>query len=94
MQRIKDIVKEYIPKIINGGHIIIRTQDVRLNGYIEPIADRVIGMVKSEKLWLKEIIIVAQEGKNIFNALKINENLNIGHQYLIVYEKKEAQGNE
>jgi len=94
LQKIKDIVKEYIPKIINGGHIIIRTQDVRLNGYIEPIANRIIGMVRTEKLWLKEIIIVAQEGKNIFNALKINENLNIGHQYLIVYEKKEAQGNE
>jgi len=87
LQRIKDIVKEYIPKIISGGYIVIRTQDVRINGYIEPIANRIIGMVKSDRLWLKEIIIVAKEGKNIFNGLNKCESLNIGHQYLIVYEK-------
>jgi len=82
----KEIVSRELPNISKGGFLVIQTQDVRIDGYVEPLAKRLVDMLTFNNLWLKEIIIVTQERQN--SHIDIAEgHLNITHQYLIVYEK-------
>jgi len=59
---------------------------MRIDGYIEALAKRIIDSICTEKLWLKEIVIVTQEDYNT-QDVKSGEYLTIAHQYLLVYEK-------
>ncbi len=87
LKKIKDIVIRQLPHINKGGFLVIQTQDVRLNGYIEPLAKRIVDLLTFDNLWLKEIVIVTQEETN--SKLEPLENyLKIVHQYLLVYEIK------
>jgi len=85
LQKVKEIIRQNLPKITEGGCIVIQTQDVRINGYIEPLAKRLVDILTLDDLWLKEIVVITQEGANS-NTQNSRDYLRIAHQYLLVYE--------
>ena len=87
LQKIKEIVNQELPAIISHGFLVIQTQDVRIDGYVEPLAKRVADILSLGNLWLKEIIFVTQGGVNL-NTQNPRDYLEIVHQYLLVYEVK------
>jgi len=87
LQQMKEIVFQKLCKISEGGFIVIQTQDVRVDGYIEPLAKRLVDVLIYDNLWLKEIIIIIQESSNS-NVQNSEDYLTITHQYLLVYEVK------
>jgi len=87
LKEIEKIVGQGLPIISNDGFLVIQTQDVRIDGYIEPLAKRVVDMLCYDNLWLKEIVVVTQEGRNS-KTQDSGEYLKITHQYLLVYEVK------
>jgi len=86
LKQTKEIVNRNLPNISKSGFLVIQTQDVRIDGYIEPIAKKLVDMLTLDNLWLKEIIVVTQATQNP-HIDKLEEHLNITHQYLLVYEK-------
>ncbi len=86
LKKIEKIIISELPNIIKGGFMVIQAKDVRIDKYLEPIAKRLIDMLILDNLWLKEIVIVAEDKRspNIDNSLKY---LDITHQYLLVFEK-------
>jgi hypothetical protein len=87
LKKTKEIVSRELPNISKGGFLAIQTQDVRIDGYIEPLAKRLVDMLTSDNLWLKEIVVVTQDGANSMNR-NSRDYLKITHQYLIIYEVK------
>lgn len=87
LKETKEIVNRELPNISKGGFLAIQTQDARIDGYVEPLAKRLVDMLTLDNLWLKEIVVVTQEGANskIQNS---GDYLKIAHQYLLVYEVK------
>jgi len=85
LQKVKETVGQNVTKITEGGFIVIQTQDVRIDGYIEPLAKRLVDVLALDNLWLKEIIVVTQEKANS-NTRNSGNCLGIAHQYLLVYE--------
>jgi hypothetical protein len=79
-------IRERISGLPAGSHLLIQTRDVRVDGYIKPLAKYIYDILKKEKnLWLKEIIIVAPEDSP---PPPPSEELEIIHQYLLLYEVK------
>ncbi|TET80188.1 MAG: hypothetical protein E3J41_00020 [Candidatus Cloacimonadota bacterium] len=85
LRETKEIVNRELPNINKGGFLVIQTQDVRIDGYIEPLAKRMVDLLRSGNLWLNEVVIITQEGKNL-SSESTGEYLKITHQYLLVYE--------
>jgi len=85
LKEIKNIAAQELPNINKDGFLVVQTQDIRIDGYIEPLAKKVIDILAHNNLWLKEIVIVIQEATNS-NCLNSTEYLKIVHQYLLVYE--------
>ncbi len=81
----KEIVKRNLSNINKGGFLVIQTQDVRINGYIQPLAKRLVDTLLFDNLWLKEIVVATQEGASSITQ-NFGEDLKIVHQYLLVYE--------
>jgi DNA modification methylase len=86
LKEIKEIVNQELPNISEGRFLVIQTQDVRIDGYAEPLAKRLVDTLTFDSLWLKEIIVVTKEKQNSENQTQ-SEYLKIIHQYLLVYEK-------
>jgi len=84
LQKINEFIKQDL--LEKGGYLVIQTQDVRINGYIEPMAKRLIEILEVDNLWLKEIIIVTKNGMGSEFQNSRREHLKIDHQYLLVYE--------
>ncbi len=87
LKEIEKIVGQSLPIISKNGFLVIQTQDIRIDGYIEPLAKRVVDILTYDNLWLKEIVVVTQEGRNSKTQYS-GEYLKITHQYLLVYEVK------
>ena len=85
LQKTKEIVSRELPEIDDDGSIVIQTQDLRIDGYIEPMAKRVVDMLSLDNLRLKEVIIVVPEGLDSKTQIS-DDYLEIVHQYLLVYE--------
>ena len=83
----KEIVDLELPTITNDGLLVIQTQDVRIDEYVEPLAKRVVDMLRIDNLWLKEIVFVIQKEVKL-KPQKLRNYLKIVHQYLLVYEVK------
>ena len=80
-------VNKNIQNVITDGYLVIQTRDVRVDGYVIPLAKRLVDNLSSSNLWLKEIIIVTHDGSSENSAMNGNvDNLEITHQYLLVYE--------
>ena len=92
LNSIKEIIQNNINSIIKGGTCVIQTKDVRINGYIEPLADDILKTLEMQEIAIKEIIVVTGNRHNNSdvqqNAIqRNNNNLVITHQYLLIYEK-------
>lgn len=92
LKEIERIVEQDLPDIKNDGFLVIQTQDVRIDGYIEPLAKRLVDMLTLDNLWLKEIVVVTKEEQNSEIQTQ-SEYLKINHQYLLVYEKTKGDKN-
>ncbi len=86
LQKAKEIVIYELQKVTLGGFIVIQTQDVRINGYIEPLAKRIVDSLPHDSLWLKEVIIVTNDAL-VPEPKASRDFLRITHQFLLVYEK-------
>ncbi|PIU83835.1 MAG: hypothetical protein COS68_01950 [Elusimicrobia bacterium CG06_land_8_20_14_3_00_38_11] len=86
-EEIQKIISEKIFIFKTGNFCVIQTKDVRINGYIRPIAKEIIDNLKIDTLKIKEIIIVNTENKNFNHQFPFSKELKITHQYLLVYEK-------
>ncbi|MCD6492880.1 MAG: hypothetical protein J7K36_03640 [Archaeoglobaceae archaeon] len=90
LKETKEIVNRELPNINKDGFIVIQTQDVRIDRYVEPLAKRLVDELIHDNLWLKEIVVVTQDGAN--SPLKNSgDYLKIVHQYLLVYEVKNEE---
>ncbi len=87
LKEIKTILGQRLPNVSDEGFLVVQTQDVRIDGYIEPLAKRLVNVLMHDNLWLKEIIVVTQERQNP-HIDKSSGHLSITHQYLLVYEVK------
>lgn len=87
LKEINEIIKKELPIINKGGFLVIQTQDIRIDGYIEPLAKRLVDILIFDNLWLKEIIVTTQDRNNSL-AQNSKDYLKIVHQYLLVYEVK------
>ncbi len=85
LEKIKGVVMQELPNISKNGFVVIQTQDVRVDGYIEPLAKRIIDMLTHCNLWLKEIVIVTKEEERV-KKIFFDNYLRITHQYLLIYE--------
>jgi hypothetical protein len=59
-----------------------------VDGYVEPLAKKIIDMFTQNNLHLKEIIMVTKEGQNGLNFDNQNsqDHLKITHQYILIYK--------
>jgi len=87
LKEIEKIAKQDLPNTRQDGFLVIQTQDVRIDGHIEPLAKRLIDMLTLDNLWLKEIVVVTKEQANL-NTQSPRDYLKIAHQYLLIYEVK------
>ena len=73
----------------NGGHCVIQTKDIRVSNFVEPTAKLIVDSIHFPNLLLKEIIVITttESNKNILQEEM--SGLQIAHQYLLVYKKKE-----
>jgi len=85
IENLKEVVGEIIT-IQKGGFLVIQTQDVRIDGFLEPVAKRILDRLENKNLWLKEIIIATKQNNVDLISQKSSEYLEIVHQYLLVYE--------
>lgn len=79
-------VRESIVEREKPSFLVVQVKDMRENGYVNPLGKLVYDVVNLPELWLKEIIIVAPE--NFSLTFNTQDNLEIIHQYLLVYEVK------
>jgi DNA modification methylase len=86
LQKTKEIITCELPKINAGGFVVIQTQDVRIGGYVGPMAKRVVDVLSLDNLLLEEIIVVTYKGLNLEAQISRNY-LETAHQYLLVYRK-------
>jgi len=87
LKETKEIVKRNLPNINKGGFLVIQTQDKRTDGYVQPLAKKIVDTLSFDNLWLKEIVVATPEGTNS-STQNSQESLKIVHQYLLVYEVK------
>ena len=92
LQQTKETVNRELPTITDNGFLAIQTRDVRIDGYVEPMAKKVVDMLTIDSLWLKEIVFVTQRGANS-KTQNVRDDLKITHQCLLVYEVVKG-GNE
>ena len=88
LKEIRKLVEQKCYDVNKGGFIVIQTRDVRINGYIEPLSERIMDIIAKSNLWLKEIVIVTSEERKQENRGEKGKSLKITHQYLLVYSVK------
>ncbi len=92
LEEIKKVTEEKLSDIKENGFLAIQTQDVRINGFVEPLGKRIVDAIASDNLWLKEIVILAKEEQE--PEIQPKDHLKITHQYLVIYEKMARDKNE
>jgi len=85
LEGIKRIIEQELPNLNKNGFVVIQTRDVRIDGYIEPLAKRIVDMLTHDNLWLKEIVVITHDRANSINQ-NSGDYLKIIHQYLIIYK--------
>jgi len=86
--RVKSFIETNLNHVGMDGFLVIQTRDVRINGYLAPLAKKLIDTLVHDNLWLKEIIITTANSQTISAARRdgLSSDLHIAHQYLLVYE--------
>jgi len=85
IKKLKEFVEDNLKNLIPHSYVIIQTKDLRMNGFIEPLAKKIIDALIFEHVALKEIIIVTPE-KSKSKIERLAQDLEIIHQYLLVYK--------
>ena len=85
LRETKETITGGISIVNDGGFIVIQTQDIRIDGYIEPLAKTLVDTIVFKELWLREVVVVTHEGSNS-KAQDLDKYLEITHKYLLVYE--------
>jgi SAM-dependent methyltransferase len=86
---IQTSLQQVLRQARQGGFVILEVRDVRLDGYVLPLAKLTIDTLQGiphghdPKLWLKEIVVVVPED---LPTSSNTEELQIVHRYLLVYE--------
>ncbi|MEO0021570.1 MAG: DNA methyltransferase [candidate division WOR-3 bacterium] len=89
MKTIEAVVDQQLPHIAPDGYLVIQVKDVRVTGYIEPMAKNIISLLKkNQRLWLKEIVIVVASNQDETSPKSDSAELEIVHQYLLIYDVK------
>ncbi|MEO0068318.1 MAG: DNA methyltransferase [candidate division WOR-3 bacterium] len=89
IKSVKEIVQHWLSFNIADGFLIIQTNDVRIKEYLEPMAkDIVTSLLDNQRLWLKEIVIVAGDYQSEASPESGAVELKITHQYLLVYQAR------
>ncbi|MBC8273983.1 MAG: methyltransferase domain-containing protein [Chloroflexi bacterium] len=78
-------VRNNINRVKTGGFLVVQTRDVRIGGCVEAVAKRLIDILRSKNLWLKEIVVLTSDGVQK-KLEKSGEDLDIVHQYLLIFE--------
>jgi len=89
LKKVENVVDSQLPSVTKGGFIVIQTQDVRANSFLEPLAKKVMDTLTYDSLWLKEIVFIVRENSKQNNKTNKNEPLKTAHQYLLVYEVRQ-----
>ncbi|MBE0433482.1 methyltransferase domain-containing protein [candidate division WOR-3 bacterium] len=84
LDRLNAEIGDRIADLDRGGHLVIQTQDARVDGYIEPLAKRIFDMIKRDALSIREVVVVTTNDKSSRQSDKYC--LSINHKYLLVYE--------
>lgn len=94
LELLRNLSGQAIDLIENGGFLAIGARDLRSDGKLIPYAKLIVDELKSDRIWLKEIIIVSEENDQKSSSSKRHsdkdnqEELQISHSYILVYEKK------
>lgn len=86
IETLKSILQKELPYINKDGHYVVQTKDLRIGKYIEPLAKRIVDSICFPDFSLKEIVVITTEGTKNKQG-KESENLQIAHQYLLVYKR-------
>jgi DNA modification methylase len=87
LQKTKEIIAHELPNITDNGYIVIQTRDARIDGYVEPLAKRIVDSSSCDGIWLKEVVVVTSN--TLTPESKVSRDyLRIVHEYLLVYEVK------
>jgi len=70
-----------------GGFLVIQTEDVRIDNYLEPLAKRIVEVTATSNLWLKEIVALVRNGHTSDKQNETVTYLDKIHEYLLVYEQ-------
>jgi DNA modification methylase len=85
LKYLKTFVTNAIRSIKRDGYCVIQTRDIRVKGYVEPMAKYIVDMFEDmPEFFLKEIIVVSKENHKVQESFA---NLEITHQYLLVYRR-------
>lgn len=86
LHKLSSEIEGKLTELDKGGYLVIQTKDVRIDGFIEPLAKRIIDTMKNDDLRIREVVVVAP---NDNSTQKPNGGyLEISHKYLLVYEMK------
>lgn len=85
--QLSDILQNELPSINERGYYTIQIRDIRVGGYIEPLAKRIVDSICSPDFLLKEIVVVTTENHKDIQREKMSD-LYIAHQYLLIYKRK------
>jgi DNA modification methylase len=86
LKETKKIAGEKCSDINKGGYLVLQTRDARIDGFIEPLGKKILDIMNFDGLWLKEIVIVTEEEQKFKTKKVDNGDLQITHQYLLIYE--------
>lgn len=88
IEQLRDILERELSSISKDGYYVIQVRDIRVGKYLEPLAKRIFDSICLPDFLLKEIVIVTTEDKRDKQKKELSQ-LNISHQYILVYKKKE-----
>lgn len=89
LEQLNETISREIPFVNRGGYFVVQAKDVRIGDYIEPLAKYIVDTLELPGFSLKEIVVVTSE--NYKDKYLEQPNLQIVHQYLLVYKKVIAE---
>ncbi len=85
LRQLKDMLIKESQYIKDSGYCVIQTRDIRIGDFIIPVAKYIVDYIDLPGFFLKEIVIITIDNhKDKF--IKNQKNLEIVHQYLLVYK--------
>ncbi|MFH0796071.1 MAG: DNA methyltransferase [Candidatus Omnitrophota bacterium] len=87
LQSLNKVIFKEIGEIYDDGYVVLQTYDVRIKGYIKPLAKKIVDVLSRSSLLLKEIIVLTSDNLTSSAAAQ-SDFLVRNHEYLLVYQVK------